>query len=540
MYNKMCWVRSAWKEESTMNDQQFINLISITSTDFSKMENESALDIIGMLIDLSYDYSEQTGFQKAYDLINDLRQRELTSCQTANLHYLEANYWNGISLVNTLDQDNPWEWHQIVLEKELICLRKAMLIAEEERNMQNERVCQIYTNLANVMNQVGRYAEAPFYWRKALKRKRDFSMAIGNYGYGLFHYSKVLYDDGHRDVFLHQAYQKLKASLDYELDGNANQEFLKYLNVIEHTIEVDYLEKELDLSGYSMGVDEAEVNYRKWCLRHSLFLNPLNDLGEHSIANRDILTCPSMRVKVGKEGPIYHGFYNALKQEYVYSRWLAYEGMNISKGSTHLSDKDVYLYNTLDYPVYGFSSQQTATAYRIAYSIFDKIAYLLNDYLELNIPQHKVNFRTLWFKELKQSLGLRAEFMSRQNWSFRGLFWLSKDLFYKDPEYREAIDPNSRGMNEMRNHLEHKYVKVHEYFIRRPDGNYHDAFEDLLAYSVSRDQFEKMTMNILRLARAALIYLSLGIYEEELQKCRQSSKMILPLHLGEYDDDWKR
>lgn len=219
---------------------------------------------------------------------------------------------------------------------------------------------------------------------------------------------------------------------------------------------------------------------------------------------------------------------------------MAYEGLNLSKGSTHISDKDVYLYNTMDYPVYGFSIQQTATAYRIAYSLFDKIAYFLNDYLKLNIPQHKVNFKTLWFKELKQSLGLREAFMSRQNWSFRGLFWLSKDLYYKDVEYREAIDPDSRDMNEMRNHLEHKYVKVQEYFIKRSNANYHDPFEDTLAYSVSRDQFEKMTINILRLARAALIYLSLGINEEELQKDRESSGMAFPLYLDEYDDEWKR
>ncbi|WP_044480621.1 LA2681 family HEPN domain-containing protein [Paenibacillus antibioticophila] len=501
-----------------MNDLLFNELISLTSFDFLKMDNDTALITIGLLVDLSCDYRQQVGFQKAYELINELRLRDITSSQRAILEYTEANYWDGVRYFNL--EENLWNWTQLELEKELICLRRAVLIAEEEGCLPTNRMCQIYTNLANVFSQVGRYVEASYYWRKALSRNENFQMAIGNYGYGLFSYARVLYDDGHQSLFLHQAYRKLKASLEYDLDGNATQAFLRCSNEIERIMEKDFLEKEIDLTSYSMGVDEVEKNYRSWCLKNSLFLNPLNDLGEYSIANNDILTCPSIRIRdnAESEGPIYHGFYNALKQEYVYARWLVYEGLKISKGSTHLSDKDVYLYNTLDYPVYGFSIQQMASAYRIAYSLFDKIAYFINDYLELQIPQDKVNFRTLWFKKREQKLGLREEFICRKNWSLRGLYWLSLDLYYKDFEFREAIDPNSRNMSALRNHLEHKYVKVHEYFVSRSDDNYHDPFEDTLAYSVSRDQFEAMTMNILRLARAALIYLSLGINEEEIQK----------------------
>lgn len=523
-----------------MNDPRYNELVSITTNDLLKMGHDTAFFITGMLIDLSCDYSNQNGLQKAYEFINELRLRELTSSQRATLDYFEANYWDGVRYFK--QGHNSWDWTLVEVEKQLICLRRAVLVLEEEGDLPDERVCQIYTNLANLLSHVGRYVEASFYWRKALSKNKKFQMAIGNYGYGLFSYARVLYDDGHQSVFLHQAYRKLKASLEYDLDGNASQVLQKCSNEIERIIGLEFLDSEVDLTSYSMGTDEAEINYRYWCLKNSLFLNPLNDLGEYSIANNDILTCPSIRTRVSSEseGPIYHGFYNALKQEYVYARWLVYEGLNISKGATHLSDMDVYLYNTLDYPVYGFSMQQVETAYRIAYSLFDKIAYFLNDYLELQVPPHKVNFRTLWFKKLEQKLGLREEFTNRKNWSLRGLYWLSLDLYHRDPEFREAIDPNSRDMSEMRNHLEHKYVKVHEYFIRRSTANYHDPFEDMLAYSVSRDQFEAMTMNILRLARAALIYLSLGINEEEMQKNRESSGLVMPLFLDEYDDDWKR
>ncbi|MNW37786.1 hypothetical protein D3C74_148380 [compost metagenome] len=523
-----------------MYDPQFNELVSITSDYLLNMDNDAVLFVIGVLIDLSCDYNNRAGLQRAYEFIKELRLRELTSTQRAILDYFEANYWDGVRYFNL--EHNSWEWTLVEVEKQLICLRRAAQVIEEEGDLPGKLICQVYTNLANLLSHVGRYVEASFYWRKALDRNENFQMAIGNYGYGLFNYARVLYDDGHQSLFLHQAYRKLTTSLEYALDGNADQAFLKCSYEIERITGKDFLKEEIDLTSYSMGDDEAEVNYRSWCLKNSLFLNPLNDLGEYSIANKDILTCPSIRIRdnAESEGPVYHGFYNALKQEYVYARWLVYEGLNISKGSTHLSDKDVFLYNTLDYPVYGFSIQQMATAYRIAYSLFDKIAYFLNDYLELEIPQNKVNFRTLWFKKLQQKLGLREELICRKNWSLRGLYWLSLDLYYKDLEFREAIDPNSRDMSDMRNHLEHKYVKVHEYFVKRSTASYHDPFEDTLAYSVSRDQFESMAMNILRLARSALIYLSLGINEEEMQKNRDSSEPVMPLFLDEYDDEWKR
>ncbi|MDX5595492.1 LA2681 family HEPN domain-containing protein [Pseudovibrio sp. SPO723] len=42
--------------------------------------------------------------------------------------------------------------------------------------------------------------------------------------------------------------------------------------------------------------------------------------------------------------------------------------------TAHFSDKDVALYNTLDYPSYALAVEKARLAYRMEYSLFDKIA----------------------------------------------------------------------------------------------------------------------------------------------------------------------
>ncbi|GGG14124.1 hypothetical protein [Paenibacillus aceti] len=75
-----------------MYDPQFNELVSITSDDLLNMDNDAVLFVIGVLIDLSCDYNNRAGLQRAYEFIKELRLRELTSTQRAILDYFEANY----------------------------------------------------------------------------------------------------------------------------------------------------------------------------------------------------------------------------------------------------------------------------------------------------------------------------------------------------------------------------------------------------------------------------------------------------------------
>jgi hypothetical protein len=237
------------------------------------------------------------------------------------------------------------------------------------------------------------------------------------------------------------------------------------------------------------------------------------------------------------EPPVLIGFFNQLKQEFVSARWLYFEAIHTT--APHISDRDVLLYNTLDYPAFGLSVEKVKISFRMAYSLLDKIAYFLNRYLKLNIAETQVSFRGIWRE--KRGGPIRSQFDASENWPLRGLYWLSKDFF--ESAFQEVIEPDARALNELRNHLEHKYVKVHGILVPRPevDDGRPDPLFDTFAHSVSREDLERRTLRVLKLARSALIYLSLGMHHEERRR-RAAAKpgaRTAPMHLDTWEDEWK-
>jgi hypothetical protein len=290
----------------------------------------------------------------------------------------------------------------------------------------------------------------------------------------------------------------------------------------------------LVLDGYKLGKSKSEKQYRAWCLETRLFLNPLNDLGANTIAARDILTLPDLVTPIDTP-PSLIGFFNQMKQEFASARWLYYESIR-SKG-VHFSDREVLLYNTLDYPAYGLAVEKTKMAMRMAYSLLDKIAFFLNDYLALGVKPKRVSFRSIWHTGDNPPT-VREEFDKSQNLPLRGLYWLSKDIL--DEVFQDSTEPDARELYEIRNHLEHKYLKTHDMLIR-PSGQPSSGWMiDTLAYSISRTELDAKGLRVLKLARAALMYLSLGVASEEARRAeKRGDGLVAPMPLTTWEDTWK-
>src|SRR5690606_18980409 len=95
------------------------------------------------------------------------------------------------------------------------------------------------------------------------------------------------------------------------------------------------------------------------------------------------------------------------------------------------------------------------------YSILDKAAFFLNAYFELGHKPKNVSFRSVWYESKGTApRSLLRRFVDCPNWPLRGLFWLSKDVF--EEEFRAVTEPDAEALNEIRNHLEHKYLQLHE------------------------------------------------------------------------------
>lgn len=347
------------------------------------LSNKALLTNIGRLIDLSGDLQRDDGTARALEWCEMLERRSPSNREVTLLDYFRANAWHNRQRDSHRDTGAAWSWEQPELQKQAFYLRRAVTHAGFDE-LHPLRRCQILTNLANQMNTVGRFVEALEYWDRALSINAQFGKALGNRGCGLVDYAAALYDTGHQALFCRLAYDALNIALSAQAEYQEGDHKIarEYYRATKARIEPKAkAARAIDVDGHAIGASEKERQYRRWCLQNRLFLNPLNDLGLYSIAARDVLMLPLFVTSID-EPPTLIGFFNQMKQEFVSARWLYYEGVHTHKA--HFSDRDVRLYNTLDYPSYGLSVEKIKAAFGITYSIFDKIGFFLNDYYSVH------------------------------------------------------------------------------------------------------------------------------------------------------------
>ena len=507
------------------------------------IKDKEALDIIAQMVDLAGDTDDLELTSTALSWCEHLDGRTLTEKRRMLLDYYRANAWGHRQHQRRKDPKAAWEWDQEEIEKQILFLRRA-LNNPAHHELSVLRQCQILTNLGNLLDTAGRFVEARALWTEALRKLPEFWMARGNRGRGLMGYASALYDGGHNAVFALTAHGELSDAV-RDLDRRPELGDAKLRAHFQHAADriADYYKLEAIAEDFRPEEDEfvdaapSEGQYQRWCLRECLYLNPLNDVFTQAIAAQDVLHLPSFVTSID-EPPTIIGLFNQMKQEYVSARWMFFEGM--TSDSVHYSDRRVLLYNTLDYPAFGLAIEQLKIAFRMSYSLLDKVAYFLNRYLKLDIPEKKISFRTIWRD--KPSAPLRPEFAESENLPFRGLYWLSKDLYEK--HFDEVADPDARELAELRNHLEHKYVKVvaMERPPRADTTTFVDPFFDDFAHVLTLDDLERRALRLLKLSRAALIYLSLGMHIEEQRRKDDThfNARTAPMKLDFFDDEWKR
>jgi len=528
-------------------DLTSINSISIYQglmrrKDLVNMTCQQTMEHIAKLRDLSFGLKQEEGIMRSIDLAMELeRQGGLSPIETSRINYFISNAWEKIRLVRNDKGASPWEWEQPEIEKQVIHLKLAIQ-REALKEMSTQHVCQVLSNMGALLNHVGRFSEALEYWDRAVSFKPDFAIGRGKRGYALTHYSQILYDAAHVEKFMKKARGDLEAAVSGELYDSARQHFRKRLDWVNSSCPSASTGRDLALFKYAESSSAQEVSYRRWCLENRLFLNPLNDLGPYPAAMRDDLSVPNV-VAVNSGGSYYQGLFNQMKQAYVSARYLYYEG--ITADTPHFSDRDVLLFDTMDYPSYSLYVEKVKAAFNMTYSIFDKIAHIVNFYMVLRVPDEFVTFRSIWYRDQDRAKGLRDEFINRKNWAMRGLFWLSKDIFEDQPGFDEALEPDAREFSDARYNIERRYLKLHDDFFSGfssdtaspPDR----LLMDSMAMSMKRGEFEARALRLLKKAHSALIYLTFALHhEEKVSRARCHIEPELPtLSLSVLNDSWK-
>jgi hypothetical protein len=505
----------------------------LATKDIGALPIEKALKRTAHLVDLSSQFDNPEGTQLALQWCGLLEKSTFKPGQRSLIEFYRANAWDDERKRKYDEENYASAWEQSELRHQLLSLRRAAN-GEGLAELQPVERAQILTNLGNQLNSAGRLVEAGEYWSRAIAERPHFAMALANRGYGWHNYARAYYDSGQQSVFLYRAHQSLSTALARGADWSSAPEgardfFIKLRAKIAKMIDVEWLDKGLKLDGYGLGRSHKERAYRQWALNNVLFINPLNDLGTNDIAAQDALSLPSYRTPLD-DGPTLIGFFDQMKQEFASARWLLFEG--ITDDAPHFSDKDTKLHDTLDDPGYSLSIEKTKLAFRSAYSLLDKVAFFLNDYLKLGIPLRAVSFRSLWFAD-REHTQLKPVFTDAKNWPLRGLYWLAKD--FVEADFQASAEPDARDVAEIRNHLEHKYLKVRD---RDPldSSPGPSVYDDRLALSVERHDLEAKALRILKLARAAMIHLCLAMHREESIRAKDDKSLTIPMTLP----TWKR
>lgn len=498
-------------------------MVNHPPTDITSLDDDQALDAIGGLIDLGSDQGNQAAIEEALTFVEHLRGRGLRSDREALLWYFTGNAWSSLRQMRTSANSSVWEWEQPEFREEVIALRQA-LHREGFLRLDTVRRCQIPTNLGNLFSTVGRFIGAVEHYDRALAEDARFGMALGNKAMCLTSYARSLYDPGHQHVFAGMASRLVEQALSRPLESEAARTgFIQLAENLRRVTSGHACSEPDHLHSYSLGEGE-EATFRSWALRERLFLNPLNDLGPFGIAANDILHLPTMTVDC-EIGTGFHGFYNQLKQEFASARWLLFEGLQ--RKERHLVDRDLVLLDTLDGTAFGLSPEKLKLALRSAYSLLDKSAVFLATYFGLKVEAEKINFRTVWYQKRHPKSGLWPLLVDRENWPLRGLFWLAKDLHEADPEYHAAIHPEAQETATLRNHLEHRYVKVLDQSSLWTPGPLPDeAPPDPFALRIERAALEAKALRMVKTARAALVYLSLAVHAEERGKVPPDAHLV--------------
>ena len=474
-------------------------------------------------IDAAIDYCDEEALLNLADECL-VRLETAEGIERVHLNYYKANCHGGISSIHSYDPSFAWSWGQPHGIAEVLALRRAIREPAFSKNSAI-RVSQIRTNLANRLNSLGRPIAANEQWLKALDSTPYFAKALYNRAIGIREYSARLYDKNHQSILLAAARNQILGSLSddaiWESNDRNNFVFLlqKQLADIESYLSQDGFREDYDLDQWELGESTEEVSYRRWCLDNRLFLNPLNDAYDVSVAATDVLHLPNHTYGID-ETLRFPAYFNLLKQEYVSARYRLYRALHLDEPEYIM--KDVLLLSSGEGQVLGHHTEELRSAFRGAYSIFDKIALFLSDYFQLGHKTSQVSFVGMWYSKARNSSsGLHSSFQDRQNWPLRGLYFLSFDL--NDDQFKNVAEPDSVDLAKLRNQAEHRFLS----FQYLDNGESTETHEQ-----IGVDDFQRKTLRMLKLAREAIVYVSLAMHIEEETRTRANEdpeKLSMPI-----------
>ncbi|WP_321319416.1 LA2681 family HEPN domain-containing protein [Labilibaculum sp.] len=452
-------------------DKLYEEIASMSNFDMNK------LDAIGGFIDNSDDHKSLNHINLAKDYLEtnlDCFEEQIEKCVC---HYFLGVIYSCIRHYERENTEKSWEWDNENIDKEIINLRLAERLFIKDK-LPIERYCQILTNLANIFDFVGRYIESMKYWNKVIEIEPRFGMAMANKGNSLVYHglNTMMFEQSQR-LYIQIGYKYLKKSKDLIVEPHALPDYLAKIDRLETTYS-DIINNAIEIEEPAEFENEYHQKLIFWCINNRLLLNPYLDISNYDFARDDNISIP---IDFNEAFPLFE----QIKIEFRYARELFYK----SKFLQCITDVE--------------KNENLKLAFRIAYSIFDKVAYLINNIFDLQVANHRVSFRKLWYIKEHKEKGIKESLANNNNFILRGLFWISKELYLEDDKLLGAIEPDAKELDKIRNYIEHKSFLID---APKTDSDF--------SYEISRDDFEAKTLRLLLLVRESIMYIPYSINRE--------------------------
>jgi tetratricopeptide (TPR) repeat protein len=393
----------------------------------------------------------------------------------------------------------------------------------------NNRDPRLKTNLANLLDDIGRPIEALLQYDAAISIDHDFGMALGNKALTMGRLSFVSDYQTVDLIYTYQLYQqafKNKSSI-VEIGGpNSLHDFEKDSKYIQSLFikSGDQKMLEQDLTHPDLNIEsESDIQrfYTRYCIEKDLYLNlhihsnvtnaSVGDhIGFHIIT--DMSDEYSHRQKHVSEVAFR---LNEIKEAYISARLSLVQSQYVNDDFSNISEQTLIV-NNLDYSVSNIYVGYLKMSFKEAFSVLDKIAILLNYYLELGHKENnpRLSYHSVWFDELDKKKRINDKIKLHQAKLF-GLYSVFDEI-------------KKSELDEIRNALTHRYLRV-----SRTMGSI-NGFTDY------EDLVEK-TEALLFKVKCSIIYLHLFINDVESKKNGVNDKKLLkmPINTGQWLDLWK-
>jgi tetratricopeptide (TPR) repeat protein len=400
------------------------------------------------------------------------------------------------------------------------CRRLFRKAASDERASEDIRV-QALTNLGNSFDHQGREIDALACWRETLALRPDFAMAHGEVGICLAGIAPLVGEHAARVLV------EARAALSRALADP--EQVLMYgspaaLRCFEQT-----------RARLGDGPEELHTHPRRewsdphlrWCHEHELFLHV-----SHACLSEDVECLDQIAISRLFSGPAdgerervvnVLDALNALKQDYTaarYACWLSSDPDSpLREGMSSVTRRASYIDN-LNYPRWGVRTGIAIQAFAATTNLLDKVASFVHLYHRTARCSRSVYFRTLWHAAGSDRMDpeLAQALRDQPNRGLIALLDLSCDL--------EEETPLARLLRR-RNAATHRFVVAHQMFAEDAVGPWLDHVE--------WDQLVEQSIEQLRVARAAILYLVRAIEISEaktarLDRERGITRGALPLH----------